>query len=113
MTSPTSGNRNKLNLELKKRKCEIIPEEDEDRLKTEYRSSRKFFDLKNYNNKESVNSMHSLHSMSVMNSINSMNSINQNGINNLKKESDNKEELNIFIRESTEENEDETYKGIF
>ncbi len=53
MTSPTSANRNKINCELKKTRCEIIPEEDEEKLRTEYLSSKKFFDLNNLHLNES------------------------------------------------------------
>jgi len=56
VTSPTAINRNKINCELKKTRCEIIPEEDEEKLRTEYLSSKKFFDLNNLNLRESKQS---------------------------------------------------------
>jgi len=100
LASPNLGNKNKLNPQLKKTGCEIIIEEDEDKLKTEYRSSKKFFDLENFKNRESANSMHSIHSLNLMNSVKSM------CHDNLKKEFQTNEDLNIFVRANTENHED-------
>lgn len=100
MASPNLGNKNKLNPQLKKTGCEVIIEEDEDKLKTEYRSSKKFFDLENFKNRESANSMHSIHSLNLMNSVKSM------CHDNLKKEFQTNEDLNIFVRANTENHED-------